>query len=122
MISLSTAALLSETLFSVIAFSVFAHLFNEFLSEATFFWILFCIINYILGKKREIGGWKALLFSIFFSPIAGFILVVFSKNKADWKREEEALQLLRTIAANTTEKSASVHVQSDNNPITDDEI
>lgn len=46
-------------------------------------WITFCIVNAILGAKREIGSFGAFGISLIFSPLVGFLFVAFSKDNEE---------------------------------------
>ena len=44
-------------------------------------WIILSIVVGIAGSAREIGGLRSFAVSVLFSPLIGFIVVVFSKRK-----------------------------------------
>jgi hypothetical protein len=88
--------------------------------EIAIAWVLLSIVNAILGNKREIGGFEAFIVSVLFSPLVGFIFIAFSKDKVERQFQVEMLQLLRTIAENSSDVPPIV--EPEKMPINDDDI
>ena len=61
----------------------------------------FCIAVGLIGKKREIGYGKAVIISLFVSPIIGLIFALLSPNVKD----EEYKQKMLELAANKNQAS-----------------
>lgn len=40
-------------------------------------WVLFAFIPAVMGTRRRIGFWPALILSLILSPVIGFIIVLF---------------------------------------------
>jgi len=52
-------------------------------------WIILSCTLAMIGDKRKIGAGGAILCSLFFSPVVGLIVVAFSNDLEEAKREEE---------------------------------
>jgi len=78
------------------------------------FWVMISIVLATVGAKREIGGFTAFIISLFFSPLAGVILVAFSKDKRDEAYKQELLD--------NSEKIISLLQNVDQNKMNIDEL
>ena len=56
-------------------------------------WIILSFVMGIVGSGRTIGFWLAFLYSLLFSPLVGFILVLFSKDKETEEYEAKILKV-----------------------------
>ena len=65
-------------------------------------WIILSVVVGIAGSAREIGGLRSFAVSVLFSPLIGFIVVLFSKRKdliefenTTLRKQQEQLDLLK---------------------------
>ena len=64
-----------------------------------FFWLIISAVLASAGAKRQIGGFTTFIISLFLSPIAGFIAVLFSKDVSEETYKQEILENSRKIIA-----------------------
>lgn len=79
----------------------------EITIATVFFWIVISSVLGYAGSRREIGGILAFIISLFLSPLAGFIAVLFSPDNAELahrrkmvESNEKIVALLQNVDAN----------------------
>ena len=64
------------------------------------FYVVLALVMGGIGVDRRVGFWWPFLFSLFLTPIIGFVIAITSKRLSDIRHEKEVLNAIKGTPAN----------------------